>query len=527
LEEKGKQDIFEKIWNFFASVKFTIFILITLVLTSIVGTIVEQRAEPAQNIKLLAKFFGDSTAPAVYNIFAQFGFMDMYHSWWFITILSLFCINLIVCTVERFPKTLRLVKAQQRPLRENAIKSLPIKKEMTFKTTIDKAKEAVFNSLSASKYRVFEAQDENAVQLYSQKGRYTRFGLYVVHVSIILIFIGAIIGAKFGFSGFLNIPEGSSYPFALSNTGPLTKEARRERNTIINALETTHDISLVSQNLGMPLDILKTRMKKYGIVPLGFSVKCNWYNTDYYGDSDTPLEFQSELVIIKDGKEVMQKVIEVNHPLTYRGIKFFQSSYGMVPNAVGIFVLKVSTKDGSEETFRLRFGESFTVPGTNIRGTILNFSPALTRDRETGVLTTYKETMVNPAVAIEFDFPDMQRFTGWILKRYPETGILPDGSQVKFEDYWGVEYTGLQVSKDPGVGLIYIACIVMTIGLYVAFFMSHKKIWIRLSPETVKKKNSVKIALGGSASKNRLAFEREIEKIVAKISQNIDGGNIS
>ncbi len=131
--------------------------------------------------------------------------------------------------------------------------------------------------------------------------------------------------------------------------------------------------------------------------------------------------------------------------------------------------------------------------------------------------------MVNPAVGIEFDSPNMGKFTGWILKRYPETGVLPDGSQIKFIDYWGVEYTGLQVSKDPGVWLIYLASIIMAFGLYAAFFMSHKKIWIILRSETSGEKGSVKIIAGGSASKNRLAFEREIERILSKVSQTIEG----
>jgi cytochrome c biogenesis protein len=524
--EKEKKDIFDKIWSFFASVKLTIFILITLALTSIIGTIVEQQAEPAKNIKLLAKFFGDKTAPTVYNIFVKFGFMDMYHSWWFVSLLVLFSINLVICTLERFPKTLRLVKTPLNPLGENAINSLPLKRELMLKTNIKMARDAVFNSLTASRYRVYEASEGEAIQLYSQKGRYTRFGLYIVHISIILILIGAIISARFGFTGYINIPEGSSYPFALLRTGNLTKAEHLERERILTVLEFSQDdLSLAAERLGMPLDVLKSKMKRYGIVPLGFSVKCNWYNTQYYRDTDTPQEFQSELVIIDDGKEVMKKVIEVNHPLKYKGITFYQSSYGILPNTTGVFILKVTSKDGFSKTLRLRLGDTFVIPGSDVKGTIVNFSPALTRDSRTGALFTYSETMVNPAVAIEFDIPNMEKFTGWILKRYPETGILPDGSQIKFEDYWGVEYTGLQVSKDPGVGFIYFASIIMTIGLYIAFFMSHRKIWIRITSHSSGKKGSVKIIAGGVTSKNRLAFEKEMEKILSRITQKIDGGN--
>jgi len=475
MEGNKKTAILDGVWKFFASVRLTIVILIVLAFTSIIGTIIEQQAEPVQNIKLLAKFFGDSSAPALYNMFVKLGFMDMYHSWWFVSILLLFSINLVVCTLERFPKTWRLIKTPQKPMAENVIKTLPIKKELNFKSNLKTVKEEFLKVFKSSGFHIHETGEGESIQLYSEKGKNSHLGLYVVHLSIILILIGAIIGARFGFNAFLNLPEGETSDVAYMQGGK--------------------------------------------IIPLGFTIKCNWFNTEYYAERDMPKEFQSELVIIDKGREVMKKIIEVNSPLSYKGITFYQSSYGMVPNAVGTFILRVTSKGGQESTLRLKPGESFEIPGANIKGTIVNFSPALTVDRATGRLTTFAENMINPAVAIEFDGTEMGKFVGWILKRHPETGVLPDGSKIKFEDYWGVEYTGLQVSRDPGVGVIYFACIIMTLGLYIAFFMSHKRIWIRLTND----KKSVRVIAGGSASKNRLSFEREIENILSKASIAIEG----
>jgi len=479
LEEKKKKDIFEEAWRFLSSVKLAIFTLIILALSSIIGTIVEQQAEPAKNITLLAKFFGDSAAPAVYNVFAKLGFMDMYHSWWFLSLLLLFSINLIVCTLDRFPTTLRLVRTPLGPLAENVLRTLPVKKELKFKTSLNIVKDEIANIMNLSKYRVLEANKDDAIQLYSQKGKYARFGVYIVHLSIILILLGAIIGVRFGFGGFLNLPEGQESDVAYTSGG---KE-----------------------------------------IPLGFSVKCNWYDTKYYEGMDMPQDFKSELVVMDGGREVLKKVIEVNSPLTYKGITFYQSSYGMVPNATGYFVLNITPSGGNSNIIWLKAGESFDIPGTGTRGTIVNFSPALTQDKRTGALMTYAENMVNPAVAIRFDGPGQQQFTGWILKRYPDTGILSGGHKVELVDYWGVEYTGLQVSKDPGVWLIYIACIIMAIGLYIAFFMSHKKLWINIAHESPGSKGPVRITVGGSTSRNRLAFEKEIEHLLSKASHAIEG----
>ncbi len=525
--EKEKTSISDKVWNFFASVKLAIVILIILALTSIIGTIIPQEA--AKAIQFLTKIFGDNTAPTVYNLFLKFDFMDMYHSWWFITLLILFSINLTVCTLERFPKTLRFVKTPLRPLKENVIRALPVKKELKVKSDFKTAKDEILNSLTAAKYRVFEATEGDGVQLYSQKGGYTRFGVYIVHLSILLIFIGAIVGARFGFDGFLNLREGRTASFALLGTGPLTEAEKFERGRILDVIEMSQgNMSAVYKLLDIDRDVLKSKMKKYGIRPLGFTIKCNWYNTEYYTDSDTPQEFQSELVIFDGGREVLKKTIEVNHPLKYKGITFYQSSYGMIPDAVGEFILKVTSNGGQESTLRLKFGGTFEIADTGIKGTIIDFSPALFFQEGTGRLYTperFKKQMVHPAVKIKFEEPGKKTFTRWIHKRLPDSPqtILQSGHKIKFVDYWGVEYTGLQVSRDPGVGLIYFAFTIMTLGLYAALFMSHKKIWIRLTPDTSGKRNFVRISVGGSANKNRFSFEKKIEKILSRASQAIEG----
>ena len=296
MENKEKKDIFESIWEFLASVKLAIYTLIIIAASSIVGTIVEQAAEPSKNIALLAKFFGDNAAPTVYNIFAKMGFMDMYSSWWFVSFLVIFSINLIVCSIDRFPKTWRIVRKPQRPLPESSIKSLAIKKELKFKTSINVVRDEFMNLLKSSRYKVSEATEEGSVQLYTQKNRYAKLTVYVVHLSIILFFIGAVIGSKFGFKGYVNIVEGRSTKVAYKSPGEP--------------------------------------------IPLGFDVKCIWYETEYYGVTSTPREFSSELVIFDKGREVMRKVIEVNDPLKYKGITFFQSSYGTLQGVLDDFVIE-------------------------------------------------------------------------------------------------------------------------------------------------------------------------------------------
>ena len=81
--------------------------------------------------------------------------------------------------------------------------------------------------------------------------------------------------------------------------------------------------------------------------------------------------------------------------------------------------------------------------------------------------------------------------------------------RVVLKDYSGVQYTGLQVVYDPGVWVIWTGCTLMVIGLYMAFFVSHRRVWARLE----EKDGKVQLLLAGSASKNRDGFAEEFKRL--------------
>lgn len=477
--EKTNKGFVDKIWDFFASVKLAIIIFAVLSITSIIGTIIEQNAEPERNIRLLTKFFGPAIAPTAFKIFDSLGFMDMYHSWWFITILLLFAANLIICSIDRLPKILRLAKEPVKPLSEDHFKGFGIKKEIVIKGKPEKVKITIEKAIKkVLGFNPLEIKEEKGYQLFSQKGSFTRLGVYITHLSILIILAGAIIGIFFGFKGFLNLPEGEISDVAFTRNG-------HERH-------------------------------------LGFSIRCDDFNVDFYGNSDMPKEYSSILTVIDNGQEVIRKRIEVNVPLKYKGITFYQSSYGIVPGSGerSIFILRVTPSGGKQDEVRLRFGETFKIPNSDIEGKIEDFSPAIAFDQTTGRPFTYAEQMSNPAVYISFSEKGKPKYSGWILKRYPGTWNLPDGHTVEFVDLWGIQYTGLQVRRDPGVWIVYLGCIIMAIGLYIAFFMSHRRLWVRL----IEEKNSTKIVVGATANKNRQAYERRIEKMLNYIKTQ-EGGH--
>ena len=515
-----KKTLIDKIWGLFASVKLAIVIFSLISLTAIVGTILEQHAEPAGNIKVLARLFGESVAPSLYSTLEKLGFMDMYHSWWFIAFLILFSANIIICSIDRLPRIWKLIREPLKPMAAEHFETAPIKREVSLKGKPDKVKEIVTSSIKTIGFNYTESKEDRGFQFYSHKGNYTRLGVYITHLSIILIFIGALIGIKFGFKGSLNLPEGRTYSVAFVSSTPLTPLEVDEKHRILDAIEASFGkLSKASELLNMKEKLLKEKLHKYGIQPLGFSIRCDDFDVEFYENSNTPKKFISWLTIFDDGKEVLKKTIEVNDPLKYKGITFYQASYGMIPNIPGWFVLRVTSKSGASEIKRLNFGDKFTIPGTNLEGTIKDFSPALSFDNQ-GKPFTSAEMMNNPAVFIDFKEGGKEKYSGWLLKRYQITGRLPEGHFVEFLDLWGVQYTGLQVRKDPGVWIIYLASLAMTIGLFIAFFMSHKKLWVRI----VEDRGNTKLYVAATSNKNRPAFERKIEKMISLIKGKQEGG---
>jgi len=55
-------------------------------------------------------------------------------------------------------------------------------------------------------------------------------------------------------------------------------------------------------------------------VPLGFELRCDDFDVDFYPDSDRPKGYKSWLTVVENGKEIMKKEIEVNSPLTYKAL---------------------------------------------------------------------------------------------------------------------------------------------------------------------------------------------------------------
>ena len=499
--QKGLVEIIsDKIWKFLSSVKLAVVLLIILAIVSVIGTIIAQNEAPERYLREYSQ--------TTVSLFETLGFFDMYHTWWFVSLLFLLTANLTVCTLDRFPHTWKIVTAPLKPVEEEGLKALPFKKEMTFKGGMDKAGERAAKTLAAHGYRFIESRAGGTAQLITQKGVYSRFGVYITHISILLVFIGALIGAFFGFKAFLNLPEGRA-----SDVVYLRNEPMWDR--IIAALGFAKSPIIPSaEEGGVPA------------MPLGYYVYCDNFDVDYYANAagiptGMPSEYHSTLSVYDLNKQkILDKRIRVNDPLTYHGVTFYQSSYGTIPGAPGKVILKIVQKNNPSEgeTIAMEPGQSQYVRSIDRTIKVLNFAPYGVRDPATGQISFYhtdNDEFVNPTVELEVSKGPKPLFKTFVMKHEAGEPDMPENYVIRFVELWGARYTGLQVTKDPGVWVVYTGFILLCIGPLIAFFGSHKKLWVRLRDHN----GQTVITVAGSANRNRLGFEREFNRIVDEIAK--------
>jgi cytochrome c biogenesis protein len=443
---------FARLWKLFASVKLTIVLLLTLATTSIIGTLIPQNEAPTAYFETFGSF--------LYRIFSLLGLFDMYHSWWFRALILLLVANIVVCSIDRLQATWKIIFVRH--------PRFNLARYRQFKNRADSIQDgdaeqlkALYQPVIARRFRYHRTEETaQGFAIYGERGRWTRLGVYIVHFSVVLLLIGGLIGSIFGFDGYVNIPEG----------------------------ESAQSIQLSNSNQKLQL---------------GFEVRCDDFNVDFY-DSGAPKEFRSSLTIFKQGKAVVQKDIIVNDPLRYEGISFFQSSYGTMPPNEAILNF-TSKATGMIYSKRASLNTPIVIPedlGTFVlqkHTRQANFRGHNIGEAFIGVLTSLDGSAVEVMLPLKFPSFDRMR-RGNVF--------------VAVADFVPRYYTGLQVSKDPGIWVVYAGFILMIVGIYLTFFMSHQQVCIEVTSQG----NKSQIMVAGTSNKNKLGMRKKVTKLSERLS---------
>ena len=147
---------------------------------------------------------------STYKALDALQFFDMYHSYWFLSLMGLFAVNLICCSIKRLPRIIKIVREPALVADDGLFRTLSNKEEIVATGTIESVRDKVVALLGKKFAAPVVTEQDGKIYLFSQKGAFSRFGVYVTHSSILIIFLGAMIGNIWGYKAYVNIVEGKS-----------------------------------------------------------------------------------------------------------------------------------------------------------------------------------------------------------------------------------------------------------------------------------------------------------------------------
>ena len=462
------------IWKFFVSVKLTVVLLLSLAASSIIGTVIPQNRSPEEYARAFGPFF--------YRLFEVLDIFDMYHSWWFQLLMFMLTANILVCSLDRLSATWHIIFAKNPSFRISRFRKQSGRASFTDPRPPEQLRDMGEQAaLRYFRYVRVEPSD-GGFTVFAEKWRWTRLGVYIVHGSVILLIIGGLIGSIFGFDGYVNIPEG----------------------------ESVRAIQLRNSAKALPLD---------------FAIRCNDFRVSFY-PSGQPKEYRSSLSLIEGGKTVYRKDIIVNDPIRFRGINIFQASYGKMPSAAPaadaappsqVTLAITSAATGMVYREKAALGQEIVLPeeaGTLVLKDYRASARFMGRDIGAafeGILTPIGGEPAALMLPLHFpNFDKMRRgalvisVTGHKAKTFSAAGDIAEPRY----------YTGLQVTKDPGVGMVYAGFVLMIVGCFITFFMSHQQLCI----EVTRQAKGSRVTVAGVSNRNRLRIQTKARAIAQSMA---------
>lgn len=462
----SRHSIIERLGNGFTSVRTGIILLIMIILASLVGTLVLQRPQFDAE-KITAAY-----SPATLLWLDRLGLTDVFHSWWFVLLLSLVSLNIVFASLERFPAAWRHFSRPARRPEPHVLAGLPLREEIEIPDAVRglAAAARAFRRLGFTPRRLGSESD---VSLFAERHRFARLAAYVVHASLLLIFAGGIVDAVWGYRGFVALGPG-------------------------------HAADQIELRDGSP--------KK-----LGFTLRCDAAGQENYPDG-TPSRWWSKLAVMENGWELLRKEIAVNDPLTHRGLRFFQSSYGSTGQVSAVRLLGTSKSNPAlSRELSLRLGETVSLDDSGSSVTLAAFIPDFVLRGRT--VESRSDQPNNPAVQLKVRSPNAPEATVWIFPRFPN---FPHGDQspfsFQFRDLEMGYFTGLQVAYQPGQWAVWFGCLLMVMGLSMAFYFVHVRLW---AVPLTNAGGRLVLCVAASASKNREEFEARFRRVVASIRSEL------
>ncbi len=469
------ESLFSRFLKLLCSVRLGVTLLVLLALACLIGMLVMQ-----QNVEGFARYFAALT-PAQRMVYGKLGLFDIYHAWYFNALLCIVSLNIILASIDRFPKTWLYVSKPNLTVPVRWLRDQKQTAEIEMNgTTTEIAEKAAAAMKRIGWRKVATAEKGGNIFVFGQSGVWNRFGAYAVHVGLLTIFTGGFLTAQLGSTGQMPLAPGETTNL-MSDTVVLLDEARE-----------------VTKRLPFDIycsDVQQKLIKKDESISAMNTI--DWITT----------------FTITDETGTHQALAQMNKPFDYRGYRFFQASFIPVGRARNITVIAKPASGSEEQVVNIpRNGSATLTDNTQIKFSEFRGNFRIGPEDPNEDTSAYP----NPAAVLQVTQPGTPPQTAYAfgpqMTNIPVAGKPVAGYTFQLKDFEKVaDQHVLSVQRDPGATVVYIGFILLFLTLSAVFLFSHQRVWVAIESG---EGGISKLVLGGNSNRSLGAFDEKFKRFV-------------
>jgi cytochrome c biogenesis protein len=501
--QRQNQNMVEKIWSFFSSVKVAVYLILSTLIGAVIGTILPQENVLLEHVDPYEYY--SSQHGTFGKIYYVLGFSDTYGSWWFRALIVMIGASLIICSLDRVLPLYRALSKQK--IRKHL--SFLRRQKVVYTGSLDKGeqKQWIERFAEAARKKHYRVHMEDGA-LMAEKYRFSRWGPYINHIGLIILLLAILMRGLPGWhlDKELYLMEGETRkipgtPYYLKN----------EKFTVETYSE--EEMSEKFRERGLSVD------KSYKTEAVLYECTAN---------CDNPVE---RPVL----QEVLRHDIIPNKPLKYKDLLVYLFDYDALTPPRLVYINALLKVNASGETFGpFLLDMKNPLPAYEVgpyRIEADNYFPDLYI--QDGQPATKSREPKNPAFVFTINGPGLAE-KGEQYLYIPLMGVMRPvtGNQAidpaqadtaaklsitinSAEDVKLAYYSSfLNGRVDKALPYILFGAIVFMIGVVMGLYWHHRRIWLRFDGN--------ELTLGAHTNKNWYGLRHETAKLFVRSGSEAD-----
>jgi len=330
----------------------------------------------------------------------------------------------------------------------------------TIKHDFEFVADAIKRTIRSFGFHVLEMQSGREVYFWAEKHRLKRWGMYIIHLGLLVVVSGAILGLVFGL-----------------------------RNTVVMVPGSQHAVGK---------DNLVLHFKEFDV--------------DFYETTTAPRYVKSTVELFEAKHSLVQTSIEPNSPMEYDRIRFYQGQFDKVLRDVELEIEIPQKKRKKSRRLRLRFNEIITIDKSSLQLRLDSFVPDFA-ERENGEVYSRTPEWNNPAVLISVFKKKKLVGQDWLFSRAKDyqrnifrKGVTYSLKLLVMNPTFASEFF---ISYDPGLEVVWVGCGLVLIGASLLCFFINRTVTIIVKQSG----RYTAILVAGETERDSLFFNGYFKKI--------------